>query len=152
MNTISVQLGGTLKQSRQNFNINRITFHHYHQDPSLCVCTTLLKYINVTEGLRKDAMHADARLLISFIKPHKAVAKDTIARWLRTLLGMSGIDVSKFSAGSVRPAAASKARAAAVPVACIMAKAGWSRESTFAKYYNKNIVDTSDLFQNAVLD
>lgn len=150
--SISVQLGGTLKQSRQKFNINRVTFHHYHQDPSLCVCTTLLKYITVTEGLREDGMHTDDRLFISFIKPHKSVAKDTIARWLRTLLSMAGIDVAKFSAGSVRPAAASKARAAAVPVACIMAKAGWSRESTFAKYYNKNIVNASDVFQNAVLE
>ena len=69
-------------------------------------------------------MHTDARLLISFIKPHKSVAKDTIARWVRTLLRMSGIDVSKFSAGSVQPAAASKAGVAAVPVACIKAKAG----------------------------
>ena len=96
-------------------------------------------------------MHTDARLLISFIKPHKSVAKDTIARRVRTLLRMSGIDVSKFSAGSVQPAAASKAGVAAVPVACIMAKAGWSRESTFAKYYNKNIVAASDPFQDAVL-
>ena len=31
-----------------------------------------------------------------------------------------------------------------------MAKAGWSIESTFAKYYNKYIVAASDLFQDAV--
>lgn len=150
--SISVLLGGMLKQSRKNFNINRVTFHHYPKDHSLCVCTTLLRYIEVTKDLRKDEPHIDARLLISFMKPHKSVAKDTIARWIRTMLRMSGIDTSKFSAGSVRPAAASKAKVAAVPVTCIMAKAGWSRESTFAKYYNKNIVDASDLFQEAVLD
>ncbi|MPC62091.1 hypothetical protein E2C01_056173 [Portunus trituberculatus] len=97
-------------------------------------------------------MHTDARLLISFIKSHKSVAKDTSARWVRTMLCMSGIAVSKFSAGSVRPAAASKAGVATVPVACIMVKAGSSRESTFAKYYNKNIVAASDLFQDAVLE
>ncbi|XP_063859168.1 uncharacterized protein LOC135100135 [Scylla paramamosain] len=150
--SISVQLGGTLKQSRPNFNINRVTFHRYPKDPQLCVCSTLLRYIDVTKELRQDEMHTDARLLISFIKPHKSVSKDTIARWVRTILRMSGIDISKFSAGSVRPAAASKAGVAAVPVACIMAKAGWSRESTFAKYYNKNIVAASDLFQDAVLE
>ncbi|XP_063862140.1 uncharacterized protein LOC135101777 [Scylla paramamosain] len=145
-------VGGTLKQSRPNFNINRVTFHRYPKDPRLCVCSTLLRYIDVTKELRQDEMHTDARLLISFIKPHKSVSKDTIARWVRTILRMSGIDISKFSAGSVRPAAASKAGVAAVPVACIMAKAGWSRESTFAKYYNKNIVAASDLFQDAVLE
>ena len=150
--SISVQLGGTLKQSRPNFNITRVTFHHYPKDPSLCVCTTLLRYIDVTNELRQGERHADASLLISFIKPHKPVTKDTIARWVRTMLCMSGIDVSKFSAGSVRPAAASKAGVAAVPVACIMAKAGWSRESTFARYYNKSIVPASDPFQDAVLE
>ena len=150
--SISVQLGGILKQSRPNFNINRVTFHHYPKDPRLCVCTTLLRYTDTTKDLRKGEMHTDARLLISFIKPHKSVAKDTIARWVRTMLCMSGIDVAKFSAGSVRPAAVSKAGVAAVPVACIMAKAGWSRESTFAKYYNKNIVAACDPFQDAVLE
>ena len=49
---------------------------------------------------------------------------------------MSGIDTSMCSAGSVRPAAVSKARVAAVPVSCIMAKVGWYRESALAKYYN----------------
>ncbi|MPC73598.1 hypothetical protein E2C01_067933 [Portunus trituberculatus] len=97
-------------------------------------------------------MHTDARLLINFIKPHKSLAKDTIARWVRTMLCMSGVDISKFSAGSVQPAAASKAGVAAVPVACIMAKVGWSKESTFAKNYNKNIVAASDLFQDAMLE
>ena len=67
------------------------------------------------------------------------------------MLCMSGIDVSKFSAGSVWPAVTSKAWAAAVAFAWIMTMASWSREPTFAKNYN-NIVDVSDPCQNAVLD
>lgn len=43
--SISVQLGGTLKQSRPNFNINRVTFHHYPKDPRLCVCSLFLPNI-----------------------------------------------------------------------------------------------------------
>ena len=66
------------------------------------------------------------------------------------MLYMSGLNISKFSASSVWPAAASKAGVAAAPVSCIMAKAGWSRESTFAKYYNKNIVVACDRFQDTV--
>ncbi|KAK3889264.1 hypothetical protein Pcinc_006829 [Petrolisthes cinctipes] len=87
----------------------------------------------------------------STIKPHK-VSKDTIARWIRRMLVMSGVDTTKYSAGSVRPAAASKAKARAVPITFIMAKAGWSSEATFAKYYDKIIVQDSDTFQDAVLE
>lgn len=39
----------------------------------------------------------------------------------------------------------------AVPVTHIMAKAGWSKEATFAKYYDKEIVPERDVFQEAVL-
>ncbi|KAK3890227.1 hypothetical protein Pcinc_005762 [Petrolisthes cinctipes] len=88
----------------------------------------------------------------STIKPHKEVSKDTIARWIRRMLVMSGVDTTKYSAGSVRPAAASKAKAMAVPITFIMAKAGWSSEATFAKYYDKIIVQDSDTFQDAVLE
>lgn len=51
----------------------------------------------------------------------------------------------------LRPAAASKAKAMAVPVAHIMAKAGWARVTTFAKYYDKIINRDTDQFQEAVL-
>lgn len=104
-----------------------------------------------TQDLRQGDKHKDAKLFISFSKPHNAVSKDTIARWIKSMLCMSGVDTTKFKAGSVRPAAASKAKALAVPVTCIMQKAGWSRETTFAKYYDKHIATNSDLFQDAVL-
>ena len=80
-------------------------------------------------------MHTDARLLISFIKPHKSVAKDTIARRVRTLLRMSGIDVSKFSAGSVQPAAASKAG-----VAAFLLLALWQRHAGLGSLPLQNII------------
>ena len=64
---------------------------------------------------------------------------------------MSGVDNEKFLVGSVWPAAVSKAKTMAVPIKHIMAKAGWSRETTFAKYYNKEIVPVHDPFQDAVL-
>ena len=62
-----------------------------------------------------------------------------------------GMDTPKFTAGSVRPAAVSKAKAMAIPITCIMSKAGWTLESTFARFYNKHIVPDVDPFQVAVL-
>lgn len=109
-------------------------------------------YLARTEKLRSMVDQENGKLLVSFIKPHKNVTKDTIARWIRTVLHMSGVNTEKYSAGSVRPAAASKAKAMAVPITHIMAKAGWSREATFAKYYDKQIVSELDMFQEAVLE
>lgn len=107
-------------------------------------------YISRTEHIKGNAGD-ESKLLISFIKPHKNASKDTISRWIKSVLHMSGVDTEIFTAGRVRPAAASKAKAMAVPVAHIMAKAGWARVTTFAKYYDKIINRDTDQFQEAVL-
>ena len=144
---IVVPLRGNIKQCRPRFNVRVVKFRAYPTDVRLCVCDTLRQYLDCTRELR--GMGQDS-LFLSFIKPHKAVTRDSIARWLRKMLTLSGVDTSVFKAGSVRAAAASKAKAAAVPINCIMEKAGWSRESTFAKFYDKCVSQT-DIFQDAVL-
>ena len=52
------------------------------------------EYITRTKPLRKD----ETQLLISFVKPHKAVSKDTIGRWTESVLANAGIDTSQFGA------------------------------------------------------
>lgn len=116
------------------------------------MCRTLRTYLGKTAHLREETGEKDGRLLISFIKPHKSVSRDTIARWIKHLLADSGIDTAKYTASSVRTAAASQAKAVSVPIHHILSKAGWSRESTFAKHYNKKIIQARDPFQDVVLE
>lgn len=149
--SVSVLLGGNIKQCRPKFNVRTIVFKAYPQDYRLCVVKTMKEYIERTERLRTESGNADGRLLISYIKPHRSVSKDTVARWLKTMLYKSGIDTKRYTAGSIRPASVSKAKALDVPIATIMAKAGWTQEATFAKYYNKDIQGEIDPFQEAVL-
>ena len=52
---------------------------------------------------------------------------------------LSGIDVGKFKPTSTRAAVASKAAAQGATVEEIMWHVGWSRQSTFATYYNKQV-------------
>ena len=59
---------------------------------------------------------------------------------------MSVENIAKYLVGSVQPVAASKDKAKAVPITHIM-----SRETTFAKYYDKEIVSECDIIQEAVL-
>ena len=49
----------------------------------------------------------------------------------------SGLDTSIFIPHSVRAASTSAAFRAKVPLDTILNTAGWSKESTFGRYYNK---------------
>jgi site-specific recombinase XerD len=55
-------------------------------------------YPQMTEHLRGQ----ESRLLISYVAPYKGVSKDTISRWMKTIMTASGIDTSFFKPHSVR--------------------------------------------------
>lgn len=105
----------------------------------LCVYETLDYYLRATEKLRNSS-----KLLVSYIKPYRAVTSATIGRWLKTLLGQAGIDTEIFSGHSTRCASTSKALMS-VSVDVILATAGWNEESTFRKFYNKPVAVTSQM-------
>ncbi|XP_038065690.1 uncharacterized protein LOC119735825 [Patiria miniata] len=80
------------------------------------------------------------------------VTKETISKWIKQVLSNSGIDVSVFKPHSTRSAAVSVAKRADVTINDILKTAGWSTESTFAKYYDKAIViPATESFASAVL-
>jgi integrase len=107
----------------------------YPNDKRICVLEYLQEYIKRTATLRGD----EKQLLVSFVKPHKAVTKDSIARWVKSILKQAGIDTDKFTCHSTRAASTSCVKAAGLNLPQIMQSAGWSNSSTFAKFYDKNI-------------
>ena len=129
-----------LKQSRPGYNVSTLHLKSYLPDRRLCVYFVMKEYLKRAKMLRKNT----DKLLISYRKPHGPVSRDTIARWIKTVLLRAGIDISKFTAHSVRAAVTSKAKQT-IPVGKIMEKAGWSNKSTFAKYYDKTIVTGNEL-------
>lgn len=139
-----------LKQSNPRTQVKPLVLKAYTHDESLCVFSTLKEYLHRTETLRVTG----SQLLISFQKPHKAVSRDTISRWIRTAMQMSGINLDVYKAHSTRAASVSAAHRAQVPIQEILSKAGWSSAQTFAIYYDKNL-DTSESsasqFQEAIL-
>jgi len=62
----------------------------------------------------------------------------------------SGIVVNIFKPHSTRAAATSKAFLKSVPLEHILSVAGWSSSETFAKYYNKPVLNT-DNFSKVLL-
>ena len=106
--------------------------------------TVLNEYISRTIELRGNT----TKLLISYVKPHESVSTDTIARWLRSVMEVSGIDVSISKVHSCRSASTSKAEKF-VPIDVVKNAGGWGNVSTFRKFYDKPITVT---FADSVLD
>jgi hypothetical protein len=131
----------TTKNSRQSFSL---ILEHFC-DESLCVMHTLLFYLSVTKSLRKSD-----QVLISYVT-YNAVTTSTVARWLKIVLNLAGIDTSVFKAHSFRSASASAASAMGCSIRNIMCTADWKSDKTFNKFYHRYIVSNDSMnFASAV--
>ena len=131
-----VHFDGLLKQSRPSCNQSYIELAAYPPDRRLCVYTVVKEYLVRTKPARSGDNN---RLLISYIKPYKPVSRDTVSRWIKTVMIRSGIDVSQFGQQSVRAAATSKAYINDVPINVKLKTAGWSNSSTFKVHLPNSI-------------
>ena len=144
-NCYTFQLVEHLKQSRPGVK-NPLVKLKAFEDKALCVVSTLQEYLTRTQTLRGS----ESQLFISYRKPFKKVSRDTVSRWVRSVLTDSGIDTSRFKPHSTRAASASAASNASVSLDDILQTAGWSSESTFATFYNKPIAK-ENTFADGVL-
>ena len=125
-----------LKHSRPGFQNPVLHFNSFEEDPSLCIVASTRTYLHKTSKLRSTE---STRLFLSFIKPFGPVSRDTIRRWVRTVMTSAGVDTRTFKAHSVRSASTSAAAEAGIPLADILATAGWSSERTFDKFYHRHL-------------
>ncbi|XP_068738595.1 uncharacterized protein [Montipora capricornis] len=137
-------LKGGYEQSRQGSKPTVVKFVAYPDNPNICVVTTLKAYLDRTSALRNK------QLFVSYSKPFKPVSRDTISRWVKTVMQKSGIDVNLFRPHSTRAAATSKAFLKSVPLEHILSVAGWSSSDTFANFYKKPVINT-DSFSTVLL-
>ena len=93
-----------------------------------------------------------SQLLLSFIKPHNAVAKSTVAGWVKQILIMSGINTDIFKPHSTRSASSSHARLSGLSLSDILKRGSWSNKTTWEKFYNKPILTFEERFQKAVVN
>jgi integrase len=127
-----------LKQGRCNYRPGTLLLQAYPANKRLCIYHYLTVYLSRTALTRK----ACTKLFLTLSKPFKAASPNTLSRWIKGVLGQAGVDITTFTAGSTRAAAASKAKAQGAPVAQILHMGGWSRASTFTKFYDKPILPT----------
>jgi len=135
-----------LKQSRPGYKNPEITLRAFPSDRTLCIFTYFVAYMQTTKTLRND----NTAVFLTLNKPHSPATKDTISRWVKTVMSDAGVDTTRFAPHSVRCASTSAAHRGGAPVNEIMQKAGWASDNVFAKYYNKPVQSVT--FQDAVLE
>ena len=124
-----------------------LEFPAYAADICLCVVDVMKEYLERTKPLRGDI----TSLFVTYVKPYKTASKDTISRWIKTTLGLAGIDITRFKPHSIRSSSTRAAAIAKIPVDTILRTAGWSGHCTFVKYYKKPIQNHGELAK-ALLD
>lgn len=121
---------------------------YFKENLNICPVITLKDYLTKTESYRQGVPN----LLLTYKPPFKKATAQTISRWIKTMLSESGIDTATFKAHSTRHASTSAARAAGVSIDAIRKTAGWTSASfTFARYYNRPIVDSGDFAKSVCL-
>jgi hypothetical protein len=146
-NKVVFHISSLLKTSRVGHSAFSLVLEKYDPDEKLCVVKTLLHYLKRTESLRESK-----QLLVSFVT-YKGVTSSTVARWLREVLSLSGINTDVFKAHSFRSAAVSAAYTKGCSVSNILKTAMWNTEKNFYKFYFRNSVpdNAGVAFPRAVL-
>ena len=142
--SFSFAIASVLKHTRPGTHQHPIVYTKYPMDPKLCVFEHLMEYLARTKP--KRGVHT--RLLLSYIKPHNPVTKDSVARWCSHIMQQAGIDTSIFAPHSTRSASTSAAFHQGCPLKTILDAGGWTREETFSHFYNKQLLSS---FQSHVL-
>lgn len=107
-------------------------------DAACCPVEAIRTYIDRTSTLRKNTNINS--LFISLIAPYRSITANTMSGWIRSSLKAAGVDTAVFKAHSTRGAAASKALASGLSLDSILKAGQWSRESTFSKFYQRDIL------------
>ena len=94
------------------------------------------KYISYRESL---SLGDTDELIITFGKPYHPASEDTIARWIKDLMRISGVATDIFKPHSCRSASTSKAHITGVSIDNILKCGQWSP----IVYFTNFIVGTS---------
>ena len=139
-NDVIFSFPNVLKTTRKGHSYC-LKIEHY-SDESLCAMHT---YLKVTRKLRHTR-----NVLVSCVTYNK-VTTSTVARWLKLVLNLSGIDTDKFKAHSYRTASASAAFNRGCSLKRILDTADWSSEKNFRMFYFRYSVSREQMsYVNAV--
>lgn len=123
------------KSTRPGFHTKPTIIQNY-PDKKLCLVDHYVHYKQRTAKLRSSSTQ---ELLITLQKPHNAISRATLSRWIKDVLQAAGIDISIFGAHSTRSASTSAALVGGASTETILNAAAWSSDLTFGVFYNKMV-------------
>ena len=132
-NSLCINITEIVKQTKPGVHQAPLQFSSYTRNENLCVIATLRQYLASTNSMR-DGLDD---LWLTTTQPHRRALKDTITNWVKHVLQKAGL--KEFAPHSVRGAGTSKA-AKTLPIDAVLRAGGWSKESTFRKFYNRPLV------------
>ena len=147
----SFEIHGTMKHLKRNQKPKPIDFYVFSEDEDLCPVKVIDCYEERSRQWRNEE-YFPSSLFLSYVKPHAPLSSQSIARWIKEIIELSGINATVFKAHSVRGAASSKACTKGLSVKDILLKGNWSRESTWQKFYHRDIISPTEGFQRKVLE
>lgn len=145
---LSIIISDPIKTSRLGQIQPTLHIPKFKENTSLCVFSTIKEYIERTRPVRKSECDY---LFLTIKKPHDKASKDTLGRWVKQMLFDAGLDTKQFKPHSTRHASASAALRKGISVDLICKTAGWSQESTFARFYNRPL-RSDHTFAKSILD
>ena len=135
-----------LKHSKPSRKLEPIVFKKFPHNVELCPVRTLTQYIQARKTHLSDLQFDE--LFITHRKPFHPASKDSIARWIKELLSLAGIDTDLFTPHSCRAAATSHAESLNFPISQILKAGQWKNAGTFYTFYRKEII-FDDIVDNA---
>ena len=129
-----------MKTSTPAQHMDPLEFLAFPHEEKLCIVRCFEVYVLRTAEFRNTIVGEEpSPLILSYAHPHKPVKKATIARYVKNFMGDAGIDITVFTPHSTRAASTSLGNNLGMSFKDIAKAAGWRKESTFQKFYNKPI-------------
>ena len=143
------ELVGTVKNVEGGKKPKPVEFHRHSEDAKLCPMSCIDKYISLTEPWRTQGQ--PSAFFLCHNSPHKPASKSTFARWIKNVLLSADIDTKIFRAHSLRSASTSRALLKGLSVKEVVDHGRWSLESTWQRFYHKQVDSASKKYQECLL-
>ena len=119
-----------------------VVYRAYAEDELLCPVKCIYAYLAQRSEIVTQEL---TEFCITYGKPHHPASKDLLARWVKEVMGNSGIDTEIFKPHTTRVASNSAAYKLGMPLQEVLKREQWSNAGTFFTYCSREIEDSLDL-------
>ena len=141
-------------QGQRNVNDEEFVYEKFEENKLLCPVETLNAYLTHRRVMKTGV----SSLILTYGKPHRKPADDTLRRWVKCIMIEAGVDTKVFKPHSCRSASSSKAGKAGATLDTVLKYGSWKNVSTFTKFYYRDIIAKStdevhrNMIQNVILE